>query len=97
VAAAGQQQPGLARRDHRGAEIDARHRAAGRLADAALKPDDAETRYLLGLAAISINRRDDALQQFKILKTLDSSLAEKLYAALYSDKVIRVSRAANSP
>ena len=44
-----------------------------------LNPDDAETHYNLGNAYHQLNDRDSALEQYKILKKLDTELANTLY------------------
>ncbi len=41
-------------------------------------PDDAEAHYNLGIGYISLNDKSTALEQYKILKSLDSEWANKL-------------------
>ena len=56
---------------------------AGRIEDAKEKvrnnPDDAEAHFNLGNAYHQLNDRDSALEQYKILKKLDTELANTLY------------------
>ena len=42
-------------------------------------PDDAGAHLNLGIAYLSLNDRGSALEQYKILKSLDSKLANKLF------------------
>ena len=44
-----------------------------------LNPDDAETHYNLGNAYHQLNDRDSALEEYKILKSLDTEMANKLF------------------
>ena len=50
-----------------------------------INPDyaDAHTHTILGLAYVFLYDRDSALEQYKILKSLDSELANKLYNMIY--------------
>ena len=48
-----------------------------------LNPDDAETHYNLGNAYHQLNDRDSALEEYKILKSLDTEMANKLFNAIY--------------
>jgi tetratricopeptide (TPR) repeat protein len=73
------------------------HARAAYLSCLQLQPDDAETRYLLGMLAISLTNRTEALQQIKALQKLDSTLAQRLYAAVYADKIVDVRSVANPP
>ena len=60
---------------------------AGELEDAKEEvrknPDDAEAHYMLGLAYIVLKDRGSAMEQYKILKKLDTELANKLFNAIY--------------
>ena len=42
-------------------------------------PDDAEAYFALGVVYVAIKDRDSALEQYKILKNLDSKLANELF------------------
>ena len=42
-------------------------------------PDDAEAHYNLGVAYVLSNDRNSALEQYKILKELDTELANELF------------------
>jgi tetratricopeptide (TPR) repeat protein len=44
-----------------------------------IKPDYAEAHYYLGLCYVALGDRGSALEEYKILKTLDQNLANKLY------------------
>jgi tetratricopeptide (TPR) repeat protein len=44
-----------------------------------IDPDDADTHYNLGIAYVYLNDRGSAVEQYKILKSLDSELANKLF------------------
>ena len=48
-----------------------------------IDPDDAEVHIYLGLAYIWSKDRDSALEQYEILKKLDSELANKLFNMIY--------------
>ena len=48
-----------------------------------IKPDYARAHYCLGLFYFSLNDRGSALEQYKILKNLDSELANKLFNSIY--------------
>jgi hypothetical protein len=39
--------------------------------------------FLLGVAYLQLNDRGSALEQYKILKSLDSELAKKLFDFIY--------------
>ena len=43
-----------------------------------IKPDDADAYFGLGCAYISLHDKDSALEQYKILKNLDSGVANRL-------------------
>ncbi len=48
-----------------------------------IRPDFAEAHYNLGYTYILLNDRDFALEQYKILKSLDSERANKLFNLIY--------------
>ncbi len=45
----------------------------------AIDPDDADVQYNLGITYLQLNDRDSAIDQYKILKKLDTRLANKLF------------------
>jgi tetratricopeptide (TPR) repeat protein len=47
-----------------------------------INPDDAEAHLSLGIAHLSLNDRGSALEQYKILKSLDPKLAKKLFSVI---------------
>lgn len=53
-----------------------------------LKPNLLIAQYNLGLVHLLIKDRDGALEQFNVLKTLDSQTANRLYAEIYRGKVV---------
>jgi tetratricopeptide (TPR) repeat protein len=48
-----------------------------------INPDDAKVHISLGLAYLGLNDRGSAMEQYKILKKLDTELANKLFNAIY--------------
>ncbi len=48
-----------------------------------IDPDYADAHYNLGYAYVSLNDRDFALEHYKILKNLNSELANELYNMIY--------------
>ena len=48
-------------------------------------PDDAEAHYNLGVAYLQLNDRDSAIEQYKILKKLDTERANRLFNLIYSE------------
>ncbi len=44
-----------------------------------IDPDNADAHFSLGLAYVYLKDRDSALEQYKILESLDSELANKLF------------------
>jgi tetratricopeptide (TPR) repeat protein len=44
-----------------------------------IKPDDVDAHYGLGLAYLSLSDKTSALDEYKILKDLDSQMAEELF------------------
>jgi tetratricopeptide (TPR) repeat protein len=48
-----------------------------------IKPDDADFHYLIGVAYIAIGDKTSALQEYKILKELDSGWASQLFNFIY--------------
>ena len=48
-----------------------------------INPDDALAHYNLGFAYVFFNDRDSALEQYRILKSLDSELVNKLFDGIY--------------
>ncbi len=50
-----------------------------------IKPDYADAHNDLGLAYLGLNDRGSALEQYKILKKLDTEQANKLFNFIYSE------------
>jgi len=50
-----------------------------------IKPDYADAHNNLGLAYLGLNDRGSALEQYKILKKLDTEQANKLFNFIYSE------------
>ena len=48
-----------------------------------LDPDYADAHYNLGYAYILLNDKESALEQYKILKNLDSERANELFNLIY--------------
>jgi len=48
-----------------------------------INPDFAEAHFNLGMAYINLNNRDSALEQYKILKNLDTEMANDLFNEIY--------------
>ena len=48
-----------------------------------LKPDYADAYYNLGWTYVILSDRGSALEEYKILKTLDQNLAEQLFSLIY--------------
>jgi tetratricopeptide (TPR) repeat protein len=48
-----------------------------------IKPDDAKAHFSLGLAYLITGDKGSALEEYKILKTLDTELANKLFNSIY--------------
>jgi tetratricopeptide (TPR) repeat protein len=48
-----------------------------------LKPDDANAHFGLGLSYLSIGNRGSALDEYKILKSLDEKMADELFDRIY--------------
>ena len=48
-----------------------------------IKPDDAKAHCKLSIAYLMLNDRGSALEQYKILKNLDTELANKLFNKIY--------------
>ena len=53
--------------------------------EAEKNPDDAEAHFNLGSAYHSLNDRNSALEQYKILKKLDTEMANELFNLIYSE------------
>ena len=51
-----------------------------------LDPDDADAHYNLGDANLHFKDRGSALEEYKILKELDSELADKLFDMIYKEE-----------
>ncbi len=49
----------------------------------AIDPDDADVQYNLGITYLQLNDRDSAIDQYKILKKLDTEMANHLFSAIY--------------
>ena len=47
------------------------------------KPDDAEAHYILVIVYLQLNDRGSALEEYKILKTLNPEMANKLFNLIY--------------
>ena len=47
-----------------------------------INPDDTDARLSLGIAYLSLNDRGSAVEQYKILKSLDPKLAKKLFSVI---------------
>ena len=54
-------------------------------------PDLSELRFNLAIAELACKNKPAALSQYNILKKDNSKLADQLYQAMFSDKVINVS------
>jgi tetratricopeptide (TPR) repeat protein len=50
-----------------------------------MRPDSTDGHYGLGMAYIALGRRDLALDEYKMLRPLDETLAGRLFAALYGE------------
>ena len=50
-----------------------------------LSHDDAEVHLRVGLAYIMLNDSGSAIEQYKILKTLDTELANELFDKIYRE------------
>ena len=50
-----------------------------------IKPDYADAHNNLGLAYLGLNDRGSALEQYKILKKLDTEQVNKLFNFIYSE------------
>lgn len=48
-----------------------------------IKPDYAEAHYNLGVAYLTLGDKGSALEEYKILKDLDTELANKLFNFIY--------------
>jgi tetratricopeptide (TPR) repeat protein len=48
-----------------------------------IKPDHAEAHFFLGLSYLFFHDRVSALEEYKILKTLDPKLANELFNLIY--------------
>ena len=48
-----------------------------------IKPDYADAHYCIGLAYVQINDRGSAMEQYKILKKLNTRLANDLFNVIY--------------
>ncbi len=57
-----------------------------------LNPRFAAAQQALGLLYVALRRRDDAPAQYKILKALDAALANQLFRAVHSDKIVDLTR-----
>jgi tetratricopeptide (TPR) repeat protein len=51
-----------------------------------IKPDLADAHFSLGVTYAALNDKGSALKQYKILKSLDSELANKLYNIILTYK-----------
>ena len=57
----------------------------------ALKPEFATAFFNLGVVNLSLQDKGAALEQYAVLKTLDRTLADKLYRMIYKAKILQVS------
>jgi len=48
-----------------------------------INPDDAKVHISLGLAYLGLNDRGSAMEQYKILKKLDTEMANELFNVIY--------------
>ena len=48
-----------------------------------LKPDDARSHYALGETYLSLKDRPSALDEYRILQKLDTTLADRLFKQIY--------------
>ncbi len=48
-----------------------------------IDPDHALTHYYLGTSYLLLNDRGSAMEQYKILKKLDTEMANHLFSAIY--------------
>ena len=48
-----------------------------------LNPNYVDAHFMLGLAYLLLNDRGSALEQYKILKSLDTELANELFNKIY--------------
>jgi Tfp pilus assembly protein PilF len=48
-----------------------------------IDPDDVDTHVRLGIAYLSLNDRDSDIKQYKILKSFEPKLANKLFNEIY--------------
>jgi Flp pilus assembly protein TadD len=55
-----------------------------------LAPDEMDVRFNLALAQLAIRDKPGALSQYKLLSDSDPKLAQELYRAIYSDKILFV-------
>jgi tetratricopeptide (TPR) repeat protein len=57
-----------------------------------LEPDNAGSRFNLGVSLVALSQKEAALEQHAALASLDPALARKLFALIYRDKILDVSR-----
>lgn len=57
-----------------------------------LKPSLAVARYNLGVVSLRANERQTALQQYRLLTSLNAQLADKLYSGIYQDRVLSLAK-----
>ena len=50
-----------------------------------INPDDARAHFLLGATCLILNDKGSALEQYKILKKLDTEMANVLFNLIYSE------------
>jgi tetratricopeptide (TPR) repeat protein len=55
-----------------------------------LKPQDLEAQFFLGNLYLMIKDRQSALAQYQALKSLNPQFAQKLYDAIYQDRIVTV-------
>jgi len=56
-----------------------------------LAPERAQYRFNMGIADMAARNKDGALSQYNLLKQSDPRLADQLYRAMFSDKLVAVS------
>jgi tetratricopeptide (TPR) repeat protein len=55
-----------------------------------LNPDYAEAYFNLGIVYLSAKNKGAALEQYRMLKTINIALAKKFFSVIYEDKLLSV-------